>query len=229
VIKFLKELPFMDRIKVDLLHYTPDFVATNAVKKPYKNERATIETSVKVASPPTNHGSVIEHVVLNFNISGISRLCLAELMRHRMSEFEISDMFSSATVESTRYTLTKLLNLAPNDIDIWDYFVKPIYDEKRFKSIKEYNEYITELKLFNKSMVDIMKVMTIENITNDFIKYFLIEGWRVDLAFTINLRSFLNFISLRNNPRAHFEIRQLARLMLETLEDTYLIKYFPNY
>lgn len=217
----------MDRIKVDLLHYTPDFVATNAVKKPYKNERATIETSVKVASPPTNHGSVIEHVVLNFNISGISRACLAELMRHRMSEFEIADMFSSATVESTRYTLSKATDININDIDIADFFVIPPIDN-RFQNQDEYEKYIIELKSFYYCGLEIMKLMSKHNVPNDFLKYFLPEGWRVDLAFSINLRSFLNFISLRNHPRAHFEIRHLAKLMLDSIRDTYLIKYFPN-
>lgn len=217
----------MDRIKVDLLHYTPEFIAVNAIKKPYKNEAATIETSVKVASPPTNHGSVIEHVVLNFNISGISRACLAELMRHRMSEFEIADMFSSATVESTRYTLSKATDININDIDIADFFVIPPIDN-RFQNQDEYEKYIIELKSFYYCGLEIMKLMSKHNVPNDFLKYFLPEGWRVDLAFSINLRSFLNFISLRNHPRAHLEIRHLAKLMLDSIRNTYLIKYFPN-
>ena len=217
----------MERIKVDLLHYTPDFIATNAVKKPYKNERATIETSVKVASPPTNHGSIIEHVVLNFNIAGISRACLAELMRHRMSEFEIADMFSSATVESTRYTLSKAIDIDIDEIDIADFFVIPPIDN-RFQNQDEYEKYIIELKSFYYCGLEIMKLMSKHNVSNDFLKYFLPEGWRVDLAFSINLRSFTNFISLRNNPRAHFEIRHLAKMMLDSIRNTYLIKYFPN-
>ncbi|MCK9319442.1 FAD-dependent thymidylate synthase, partial [Methanoculleus sp.] len=122
----------MRKIIVDLLHFTPEFVGVNAVKKPYKNEAATIETEVRIVLPPHSHGSVAEHTWLNYNIFGISRLCLQEIERHRMSEFDIADMFSSSTVESTRYTLNKALKMDLDEIDIWDYFVMPAYDERRF-------------------------------------------------------------------------------------------------
>lgn len=218
----------MDRIKVDLLHYTPEFVAINAVKKPYKNETATIETAVKVALPPVDHSSTVEHTVLNFNIAGTSRLCLQELLRHRISELDVSDMFSSATVESTRYTLNKALNVDIDEIDIWDYFVMPRYDEKKFKSRKDYELAVMELRAWYFASLEVMRTEMKIGTPTDFIKYFLPEGWRVDLAFSINLRSFLNFVSLRYHPRAHFEIRYLAKLMLESIKDTYLIKFFPN-
>jgi thymidylate synthase (FAD) len=218
----------MRKIIVDLLHFTPEFVGVNAVKKPYKNEIATVDTEVKIVLPPHDHSSVAEHTVINFNISGISRLNLQELLRHRMAELDIADMFSSATVESTRYTLNKVLKMDLDMIDIWDYFVEPLYDPKRFSSLKEYERFIMKLASANfralEDMIDEMK----RNTPNDFIKYYLPEGWRVDLAFSINLRSFLNFVSLRYNPKAHFEIRHLAKLMLDSIRNTYLIKFFPN-
>ncbi len=217
----------MDKIKVDLLHYTPEFVGVNAVKKPYKNEAATIETSVKVALPPVGHSSTVEHIVLNFNIKGISRACLQELERHRMSEFDIADMFSSSTVESTRYTLSKALSGDLDDIDIADYFVIPFKDE-RFKSDLEFEMYLSELRMYYFNTLEVMQAEMKQKVPNDFLKYFLPEGWRVELAFSINLRSFINFISLRNHPRAHFEIRHLAKLMLDSIKDTYLAKYFQN-
>jgi thymidylate synthase (FAD) len=217
----------MDKIKVDLLHYTPEFVGVNAIKKPYKNEAATIETSVKVALPPVNHSSTVEHINLNFNIKGISRSCLQELLRHRMSEFDVADMFSSATVESTRYTLSKALSGDLNDVDVADYFVIPFKDE-RFKNQLEYELYLSELRIYYINTLELMQAQMKQKTANDFLKYFLPEGWRVELAFSINLRSFINFISLRNHPRAHFEIRHLAKLMLDSIRDTYLIKYFPN-
>ncbi|PKP53834.1 MAG: hypothetical protein CVT92_02560 [Bacteroidetes bacterium HGW-Bacteroidetes-1] len=218
----------MRKIIVDLLHYTPEFVGVNAVKKPYKNEIATVETEVKVVLPPHNHSSVAEHTVLNFNICGASRLCIQELLRHRMSELDVADMFSSATVESTRYTLNKVLKMDLDTIDIWDYFVEPLYDPKRFSSLKEYELFIMELASFNYCALENMIGQMKCNTPNDFIKYFLPEGWRVDLAFSINLRSFINFVSLRYNPKAHFEIRHLAKLMLDSIRNTYLIKFFPN-
>lgn len=218
----------MDRIKVDLLHYTPEFVGVNACKKPYKNATVTVDTLTKIALPPVNHSSTVEHIVLNFNIDGISRLNLQELLRHRISELDVSDMYSSATVESTRYTLNKALNVDIDEIDIWDYFVKPMYDETKFKSLNDYELFVMELSSWNYAAIEAMSAQMRAGTPPDFIKYYLPEGWRVDLAFSINLRSFLNFVSLRYHPRAHFEIRYLAKLMLDSIKDTYLIKFFPN-
>ena len=47
-----------------------------------------------------HHASILEHISMNFFIDGISRACLQEIVRHRMSSF---------SVKSSRYVLAKEL------------------------------------------------------------------------------------------------------------------------
>ena len=47
-----------------------------------------------------HHSSILEHITFNFFIDGISRACLQELARHRVSSF---------SVKSSRYVLAKEL------------------------------------------------------------------------------------------------------------------------
>lgn len=92
----------MDNIKVTLLHYTPKEVLIEAMGMPYKTEnfkKIHTEQSMKkirAICVDKKHSSVLEHITFNFKIEGISRLCLQELVRHRIASYN---------VESTRYTL----------------------------------------------------------------------------------------------------------------------------
>ena len=185
----------MDRIKVELLHVTPKEVVIKAVAKPYKNETADLKL-VKKVGMLYKHESILEHITLNFEILGISRLCLQELARHRIASY---------TVESTRFTLQKL---DMNNFDLTDYFVFPdeLCDNQDYHD-KCYND------LYELSELDLK---------NDLKKYFLLENFKTNLIMTINLRSFLNFLNLREAKEAHFEIKHLAKLMREEASKTYI-------
>lgn len=190
----------MDKIKVNLLHITPQEVVINAVSKPYKNEKASLSL-VKKVGYVYKHESVLEHITLNFEILGISRLCLQELARHRIASF---------TVESTRFTLQKIEKNAP----LSDYFVFPDFKSETLKS--NYEDYCRE------RLDELMKFREDESVKNDELKYYLSENFRTNLIFTINLRSLINFLKLRSPKQAHFEIRHLALLIIEKLKNTYI-------
>ena len=53
--------------------------------------------------------------------------------------------------------------------------------------------------------------------SNDIAKYNLPESFRTKLQIQMNLRSFLHFHKLRSDKSAHFEIRELANVMLGSL------------
>jgi thymidylate synthase (FAD) len=163
------------------------------------------------------HESVMEHLVYSFEIKGISRLCLQELARHRIA---------SMTVKSTRYTLNELKNEKtfmtlysdPNKIrgelfgrDIW-------FDFDRA------SKYIV---MTDDDMVNMTSVMQLEmlkdsvkrNVSLDVVKYNLPECYKTELVWTINARSLKNFLKLRLDKSAHFEIRRLARWIDVLLQD----------
>lgn len=230
----------MNNIKVSLLHYTPKEVLIEAMSMPYKTEnfkKIPIEQAmkkIKAICVDKKHSSVLEHITFNFKIEGISRLCLQELVRHRMASY---------TVESTRYTLPSeeeadelkyLLGYIygkPSILDIngsieqhkFDilkkYFVIP-YKNERFLIKTLYLEFKTVLNAYNTAFLTNNK-----KIENDKLKYFLPESWRTNLVMSINIRSLRNFLYFRLDKYAHFEIRHLANLILEQIPEEYKILF----
>jgi len=204
----------MKNINVQILNLPPKEVLITAVQKPYNTNNSSFDT-VKTVIKSYKHTSVAEHVFINFNITGISRLCLQELARHR---------HASLTVQSTRFTLNKMLEQEEiSGMQLDEYFVIPNYNETDWHSIDEYTDYITSLKSSWLATIERMKLFKQEiNLSNDFIKYFVPEALRANIAWSINIRSLQNFMTLRLNKNAHFEIRHLANLILNSLKDTYV-------
>lgn len=193
----------MNRINVELLHFTPVHVLQKALATPYANESQNIkENPVRVAKRigvDRKHGSVLEHVNLSFYVTGFSRLILQELSRHRIA---------SPTVESTRWCLRKLVQAENPSLDfLKQLFVFPPFPDKEMA--EDYVEYVWQ----NYQTLRII----LDSWSNDYVKYLLPEGFRTSEVWTINLRSLRNFLELRvkrtefTNP--HFEISGIAQLM----------------
>ena len=149
-----------------------------------------------------HHSSILEHITFNFFIDGISRACLQEIVRHRVSSF---------SVKSSRFTLKELKN---------EYFTIPKdYDSTEWEVIDKYLVRTGDLD------VDIFSVRALKNLSsliqsgksNDKAKYCMPESYRTQLTWTINLRSLQNFLSLRTDKKALPEIQHLARLIYEAL------------
>ena len=220
----------MNNIKVNLLHYTPKEVLIEAMSMPYKTDNfRNISTKeamkkIKAICIDKKHSSVLEHITFNFKIEGISRLCLQELVRHRLASY---------TVESTRYTLPnndELYNISEEFLKIKQTKHKAYSEEldeliELFKpyvvcyndmSIEEKAEFIYLINMFFTN-----KRYNLYNISNDKLKYFLPESWRTNLVMSINIRSLRNFLQLRLSKQAHFEIRHLANLIYRQIPEEY--------
>ena len=59
----------------------------------------------------------------------------------------------------------------------------------------------------------------------DYIKYIVPESLRTSFSWTINLRSFINFLELRTDKHAHFEIRHIANEMRNAISESLAAKY----
>ena len=136
------------------------------------------------------HSSTLEHLFYTFYISGVSRALLQELARHRIA---------SLSVKSTRYTL------------------KELKDEKSFNDngLQQAKKYLV---LTGIEEVDNASVQALENlrkilkngVPNDKAKYCLPESYKTELHWSINARSLQNFLTLRSDKSALWEIRELA-------------------
>lgn len=221
----------MKNIKVTLKRHFGMEAVLDALKEPYENENTTEELLDRVVS--MGHESVLEHAIFQFKLEGFSRGLLLELERHRLA---------SMTVKSTRYTLHKMIkeiktcienNLSYRDEKVRNlidkYFVNYFEDfdknnmsmsnviEKyycdKYENLKSMNEVYDNLKELNKQKL-------LKERVQDYLKGFLHEMKRSSLLWTINLRSLRNFLKLRMDKTAHFEIRLLANLIKDEIEKT---------
>ncbi|TQV62072.1 MAG: FAD-dependent thymidylate synthase [Sulfurovum sp.] len=143
------------------------------------------------------HASTLEHLYFTFYIQGVSRALLQELARHRIA---------SLSVKSTRYTLKELKNLE-------------VFDEKDYVKASQF------IVLTHNEMVDSASIKALNNlqailkdgVSNDIAKYCLPESYKTELTWSINARSLQNFISLRSDKSALWEIRDLSKAIFKTL------------
>lgn len=148
------------------------------------------------------HSSTLEHLVYTFYIEGISRALLQELARHRIA---------SLSVKSTRYTL------------------KELKEEGEFLQ-DDFGKASKYIVLTGENIVDNMSIKALDNlrivlqsgITNDKAKYCLPESYKTELTWTINARSLQNFISLRSDKSALWEIRELSNAIYNALPSDHI-------
>jgi len=159
----------------------------------------------------SQHTSTLEHIVFTFDIKGISRLCLQELSRHRIA---------SPSVKSSRYTLKEL----KKEKEFW------YPNLQTFSNFYDWERASKYINFIDVEEIDIASIQALENVrklivsgkySNDKIKYCLPEGFKVNEVLTINLRSLINFLHLREAEGAHFEIRDLAGKMRNIIPKEY--------
>ncbi len=190
-------------MKITLLNHTPLVVCADAIRTCWQSfdksdhggekDKALIDR----VGNKFKHASTLEHLVYTFYIQGISRALLQELARHRMA---------SLSVKSTRYTLKELKEEEAFTLE----------DTKRAKKYLVFTDI---------DIVDEMSIKALENlrlilkqgISNDKAKYALPESYKTELTWTINARSLQNFINLRSDKSALWEIRNLAHELYNNL------------
>jgi thymidylate synthase (FAD) len=119
------------------------------------------------------------------------------------------------SVKSTRYTLKELKLSEP-------------FVEDDYKNAEQF------IVLTGNTMVDTASIKALNNlqeilkkgVSNDIAKFCLPESYKTELTWTINARSLQNFIELRTNKSALWEIRGMAKRVYETLpvEHNYLFR-----
>jgi len=201
-------------MKVTLLHSTPLIVCANAIRTCWQSfdksdgggerDKALIER----VGNKFKHSSTLEHLVYTFYIQGISRALLQELARHRIA---------SLSVKSTRYTLKELKEEEPFSTENKERAGKYLV----FTGV----DIVDEMSI--KALENLRKVLK-EGVSNDKAKYCLPESYKTELTWTINARSLQNFLSLRSDKSALWEIRELSYEIYKALPEDhkYLFREF---
>jgi thymidylate synthase (FAD) len=212
-------------MKVDLLQHSSLEVCAHAIRTCWQSFDKSDDGGEKDkdlinrVGNKFKHASTLEHLNYTFYIAGVSRALLQELARHRMA---------SPSVKSTRYTLKELKSEESftNGMSMLELKEKytnkdEVYNDKHMQRAAKYLVWSDSLGVDFSSVVGLenLRLMLIEGIANDRAKYCLPESYKTELTWTINARSLQNFISLRSSKSALWEIRDLAKLLFDSLPE----------
>ncbi|WP_294374044.1 FAD-dependent thymidylate synthase [uncultured Slackia sp.] len=138
----------------------------------------------------TGHMSVFEHASATLMVEGISRACLAQLTRHRIASYSVT---------SQRYC-----KVGGEDWYVMPPSIAGTEFERRFKAA------MTAAKM------DYEEALTFN--AREDARYLLPEATNTSLVMTVNASSLQNFLTLRLDSRAQWEIRELALAIERELE-----------
>lgn len=203
---------------VNLLHHTPLAYVAHGMRMSHNNHDKSDSNGVIVGPKDLalidrvgnklKHASTLEPLQYIFDIDGISRACLQEVVRHRVGSF---------TVESTRYTLHRLRSEEPfteyTDFNDQEYYPSGYERACKYLVMTE-NEHVNRYSIL---ALDNLRDLLGAGISNDLAKYALPEAYKVRLQWSVNARSLQNFLQLRSSKDALWEIRLLAAAIYQSL------------
>ncbi len=177
-------------MKVELTNYTDSPVesAGRAAGICYDKEEKEDYASFIKGIVGRGHESVIEHVVFTFRVEDVSRALTHQLVRHRLASY---------SQRSQRYV----------DEGEFGYVVPPSIQESQEAEakFKEAMDYALE-------RYDELKAM---NVPKEDARFVLPNACHTRIVVTMNARSLRNFLKVRMEKHAQWEIRQLAQRMYD--------------
>lgn len=140
----------------------------------------------------SGHDSLLEHITVSFAIEGISRVCLAQLCRHR---------HISLSVQSQRYVDTS--------------YADCVFPRSIHMAVEEDDMgLVPVLERLDRSMVDAIDILQQwKGVPDEDVRYIYPQGITTNLILTTNLRELSHICGLRRCQRAQAEINLLADWM----------------
>jgi len=184
-------------LKVELLFITPDSerlieLAGRVAYQSFHRLKEGSEKEFVRMIRRSGHHSVLEHAYATFRISGISRACSHQLVRHRLCSF---------TQKSQRYV----------DEKDFSYVIPPSVEENE-EAKKLFEEFMESAR---NTYVRLKEL----GIKNEDARYVLPNATETEIVLTANFRELRHIISLRKDKFAQWEIRKLAHEMLRLLKE----------
>jgi thymidylate synthase (FAD) len=133
------------------------------------------------------HESIIEHASVTFDISGISRACSHQLVRHRIASY---------SQESQRYV----------DMSAPEFVVPP--------SVAESPEARAVWDAFAGQVGEVYRQLRALGVRKEDARFVLPNATATRIIVTMNFRALRHFIQIRGDKAAQWEIRALALEML---------------
>jgi len=150
------------------------------------------------------HGSVLEHAVVTFHISDISRACSHQIVRHRLASY---------SQQSQRYCKIDV------DSDAW-YVLPDWFDSSLTEKMNP--DIPTNEQMFRFAMetcsTEYLKALA-QGCRPEDARYMLPEATKTELVMTMNVRELFHFLDVRLDKRAQWEIRDVAQKMINAITE----------
>lgn len=156
--------------------------SAHAIKLTKERTRELIKLAIQ-----SGHESVLEHAVLTYSISNVSRIMTHQLVRHRIASY--SQQSARAIDVSEGYVMLPT----------------SIYNSD---CREEYIEMSNNILSFYKKMVDVV------GIPKEDARYIVPNGILTNIVVTMNARELRHFFKMRLSKDAQWEIRSVAKEML---------------
>ena len=154
------------------------------------------------------HLSVIEHCSASFEISGVSRSCTHQLVRHRIS--------SQDPLGETMHDYDLRLSISQESMRYVD------QDNSEYICPESIGNHVNHHKLFQAHMQQAWALnhqLRKAGIRKEDARYVLPIAAASRLVLTMNFRSWLHFCEVRCHPAAQWEIRAVAMQTLRQLHE----------
>ena len=189
-------------MKIELITHTPDpeLVIANAARTCYDSPAKDLESSRKMikAIIKSGHESCIEHATATFRLAEVSRALTHELVRHRIG--------FSYSQRSQRYVKENEPSYVMPDVLVDDNTA----DQK----------LLLAKDIFENAMQnawDAYSLLLSYGLKPEDARFVLPNACTTEIVVTADFRAWRNFLKLRLGPRAQWEIRKAANLILDKL------------
>lgn len=179
----------------------------------------------------SGHGSVLEHAVFNFIVTGVSRSFSHEFVRHRagMSPSQLSQRYVDESV--AEYVIPSIINSDDELKEIWLDAVKHCHDAYVILSQKLLRKVATDFQ--NDSLDPTINKLPIEEFLKNCsqeqrteirkaarqeARSVLPNATETKIKFTANVRAIRHIIEMRGSPKADMEIRRFAIVLAKLMK-----------
>lgn len=189
-------------MEIELVAHTPEpeRVIANAARTCYDSKEKDLDASRKMirAIVKSGHESCVEHATATFRLKDVSRVLTHELVRHRIG--------FSYSQRSQRYVKENEPSYVVPDVLVDDNTAN--------------QKLLLARDIFDKAMQnawDAYSLLLSYGLKPEDARFVLPNACTTEIVVTANFRAWRNFLKLRLSPRAQWEIRKAANIILDKL------------
>jgi len=167
---------------------TPEELLEHAGRVCYRSERRGDAGRFLQARIREGHESIVEHASATFEISGMSRACSHQLVRHRIASYS-QESQRYVDMSGPEWVLPPAVEENPEARAVWDRFAGEV--QAAYRALRKLG------------------------VRKEDARFVLPNGAATRIVVTMNFRELLHLFRLRISPEAQWEIRAVCVRMLE--------------